>query len=664
MLPLLLCLLTADPAPARTHTPTLDDYFTLATPTEIALSPDGSQLAFVHLAWADDRDGRVNSLRVVEVHTGKVRVLVDGKPSPHGIRWTRDGQEVLFLATKEKRGAQVWSVPAVGGKAKPITDLEGGIRAFDLTPDEKHLHALSDTPLLDPTFAELRKEFAKLEYGTGTRKGTVLWQIDRATGKAEKLTDGKLYFHALATAPDGKRIALIVAPDESVAAFEGRSRVGLLDLGSKRIHKVNDEAIRKTHSKYPWLEGLAWSPSGKKLAYGLIHDAFPCEIVLVEGQGDDLTATKLVRPMQEDNPGVEVQVRGYGSPLAWRAEDELAFLADIRGRVTVMTASDIGDGRAAKWTRLTPGDLVVQNFSFVGKQAAYVVGSPSHFPELFIQEGRGELRPLPTLNPQVATWKLPTLQVVRWKGHDGVEVEGILELPASHKKGQRVPLIVAIHGGPTTCSTLGLIWSLNGGVYLSSQGYAVLYPNYRGSTGYGDAFLLGLNGHENEKDIGDILAGTEAMVQQGIADPERLAIMGWSNGGYLTNCAITKTTRFKAAISGAGIIDHLMEWGLADEPAYPMVFKQGRTPWQAPEAYHASSPVWGKVKTPTLIHVGGSDVRCPPGHSRLVYRALKDYLNVPTELIVYPGEPHGLQKGKNRKAKYAWDLAWLAKWLR
>jgi len=131
-------------------------------------------------------------------------------------------------------------------------------------------------------------------------------------------------------------------------------------------------------------------------------------------------------------------------------------------------------------------------------------------------------------------------------------------------------------------------------------------------------------------------------VERGIADPKRLAVSGWSNGGYLTNCIITQTTRFKAAISGAGIIDAVMEWGSNDEPAYTMVFKKG-FPWNSSEKYHKASPTYhlDKIRTPTLIHVGANDERCPPGHSRTLYRALKEYLNVPTELLVYPGEAHG-----------------------
>ncbi|HXD88620.1 MAG TPA: prolyl oligopeptidase family serine peptidase, partial [Urbifossiella sp.] len=153
-----------------------------------------------------------------------------------------------------------------------------------------------------------------------------------------------------------------------------------------------------------------------------------------------------------------------------------------------------------------------------------------------------------------------------------------------------------------------------------------------------------------------------------IADPERIGVMGWSNGGYLTNCLITlkdSPIKFKAASSGAGIVDTVAEWGFNDEPAYPRVFKKG-LPWETPEIYRKTSPTFqlGNVKTPTLIHVGAGDPRCPPGHSRMLYRALKEYVKVPTQLIEYPGEPHGLTKLSHRKAKMEWDLAWFDKYLK
>jgi dipeptidyl aminopeptidase/acylaminoacyl peptidase len=196
----------------------------------------------------------------------------------------------------------------------------------------------------------------------------------------------------------------------------------------------------------------------------------------------------------------------------------------------------------------------------------------------------------------------------------------------------------------------------------------VLCPNYRGSTGYGDKFLADLIGNENDLDVKDIVAGIQHLVKVGIADPDRIAVMGWSNGGYLTNCLITMKdpqVKIRAASSGAGILDTVAEWGFNDEPAYPIVFKKG-LPWEQPELYRKTSPSYGigNVVTPTLIHVGGNDDRCPPGHSRMLYRALKEYRQVPTQLNVYPGQPHGLGKLSFRTAKMEWDLAWFDKYLK
>jgi dipeptidyl aminopeptidase/acylaminoacyl peptidase len=212
---------------------------------------------------------------------------------------------------------------------------------------------------------------------------------------------------------------------------------------------------------------------------------------------------------------------------------------------------------------------------------------------------------------------------------------------------------------------MGMQFWIYGRTLLPAKGYALLSPNYRGSTGYGDKFLIDLVGRENDIEVTDILKGVDFLIEEGIADPDRLGVMGWSNGGYLTNCILTKTTRFKAASSGAGIVDSVMEFGSNDEPAYPLVFNKG-FPWTTPEIYHRSSATYqlDKIRTPTLIHVGGNDERCPPAQSRFLHRVLKEYLKVPTELLVYPGEPHGLTKYKNRKAKMEWDLAWFDKYIR
>jgi dipeptidyl aminopeptidase/acylaminoacyl peptidase len=245
-------------------------------------------------------------------------------------------------------------------------------------------------------------------------------------------------------------------------------------------------------------------------------------------------------------------------------------------------------------------------------------------------------------------------------------VEGILELPPGYQASDGpLPMIVEIHGGPTSATRFELQYWIYGRTLMAANGYALLSPNYRGSIGYGDSFLTDLIGHENDLDVADILAGVDAMVERGIADPDRLGVMGWSNGGFLTNCLITHTGRFKAASSGAGVLDQNIQWAAQDTPGHNINFMGGALPWQNPEAYRKASPLdgLGAVTTPTLIHVGGNDPRVPPVHSRALYRGLRQYLGVPTELVVYPGEPHSLNTYLHRKAKMEWDLAWFEHYL-
>jgi dipeptidyl aminopeptidase/acylaminoacyl peptidase len=299
------------------------------------------------------------------------------------------------------------------------------------------------------------------------------------------------------------------------------------------------------------------------------------------------------------------------------------------------------------------------------------VGSPSQFADVCRYTGDPDspFGRITNINSHSSAWKVPAIKHITWKAPDGSSVGGVLELPPGYDGKTKLPLVVAIHGGPTTSAKAALEFDPhNGRLYFSAAGYAVLCPNYRGSTGYGDKFVTDLIGHENDIEVKDIIAGVEHLIKEGIADPERVGVMGWSNGGYLTNCLITRKDlpfKLKAASSGAGIVDTVAEWGFNDEPAYPRVFKKGH-PWETPDVYKATSPTYAlaNVKTPTLIHVGGNDVRCPPGHSRMLYRALKEYLNVPTELCEYPGEPHGLSKMSHRLAKMKWDLAWFDKYLK
>src|SRR5262249_24243474 len=498
-----------------------------------------------------------------------------------------------------------------------------------------------------------------VEYGHGAGKVSQVWKLDLERWREEKVIDESRVVRDFKVSPDGSSIAMITTPDDKVVSFEGRSRVDIFDLKTKKVVTIPDKCYRADRpSPYGWLEHLGWNRKSDALAFNVIFDGYPAEIVVARRDGEEWASTLMRRPRG-------VHVHGYGSPVSWDGDSNLLFLGESRGRVRLYMAIQAREGSPSKYQVKTPGDVVAEAFSMSdGAGMAVVMNDTTHTPDLFLA-GRQE-RPvrLTNLNPQVDTWKLPQISIVSWKARDGTPVEGILELPPSYRKGEKVPLVVAIHGGPTTADRYHLQFWIYGRTLLPAKGYAVLCPNYRGSTGYGDKFLTDLLGRENDLDVEDILTGADALVKEGIADPDRLGVMGWSNGGYLTNCCITKTTRFQAASSRARLGHTVLDWGATDEPAYAIVFKKG-FPWNRSDLYHKASPTYAldKIRTPTLIHVGGSGERCPPGHSRMLYRALKEYVKVPTELLVYPGEPHGLTKYKNRKAKMEWDLAWFDRYI-
>jgi dipeptidyl aminopeptidase/acylaminoacyl peptidase len=659
---------------ARTHDVVPDDYFTLNAITEIAVSPDGKHVAYCLGTWDKAEDSRKTDLWVVPTDgKGKPTRLTFDRANDRHPKWSGDGKAIYFLGNRKRAAetkapfdgtTQVWRIDAIGGDPKAVTREVGGISGYDYAPKADAIFFSKDSDHADDdAFAKLRAKYDKVEYGHGKRKISEIHKLDVNSWRSEKVVAEKRYVREFVVTQDGKKIAMISAFDDTVVKSEGESRVDVWEAG--KVVTPPTDAYRKNpkNSPHAWLENLCWNPSGTKFAFTAVHDAFPAEVIQGSEAGSQWTVEKVNRETNKGTWEVVGYGRGIGQPLKWEVDDRLIGLVERRGKTELTWLTTPADNAFEDRSGNITG------FDTYGDKLLHVslLSYPNRFPHL-IASTRNSWQILDP-NPHTATWKLPTVQHVTWKAPDGAEVGGVLELPPGYKKGDKLPLVVAIHGGPTTSTKADLNFDPhNGRLYFAAAGYAVLLPNYRGSTGYGDKFVTDLIGNENDIEVKDILAGVQHLVKEGIADPDRVGCMGWSNGGYLTNCLITlkdSPVKFKAASSGAGILDTVAEWGFNDEPAYPVVFKKG-TPWEQPEIYKKTSPTYGigNVTTPTLIHVGGNDVRCPPGHSWMLYRALKEYKNVPTELVVYTGEPHGLTKMSNRKAKMEWDLAWFDKYLK
>ncbi|MFQ5494279.1 MAG: prolyl oligopeptidase family serine peptidase [Phycisphaerae bacterium] len=655
-------------SPVRDHQITPDDYFTLAVVGTCVMAPSGEYVAYTETRWEPPRDKRNTDLWLVETSGRQVRRLTFDPAADRSQVWSPDSRHLYFLSSRQRAGetepphngkTQVWRVASAGGPPIAVTREPEGVGLFDLSADGRMLYYTIPKEDVEERWKEMRNEFKELEYGHGIREFSQVVKLDLQHWRTETIVDEGRVIGDLAVSPDQRRIAMITTPDDELIHNEGWSRVDVFDARTRSVITVTAEGWRTGHpSPFGWIDSVAWADDGNALAWTVSFDGYPTRLYVAQWSGDEFTTSEVDRP-----DGVTVT----GGSLRWRpASRDLVFIGEDHARARVYAIPDVRNDRHGPVRTLTPGDVVVSSFDPAagGKDLAVVLATTRHPRDVFTVSASGQYRRLTTVNPQVDTWKLPRISIVKWKGEGGDTVEGILELPPDHTPRKPLPLIVEIHGGPTAASLYELRFWIYGRTLLPAKGYALLSPNYRGSTGFGDKFMVDLVGRENDIEVTDILTGVDAMIERGIADPDRLGVMGWSNGGFLTNCLISTTDRFKAASSGAGVVDQVIQWGTEDTPGHVVNYMKG-LPWLRPDAYRAGSPLYNlhNVKTPTLIHVGAGDQRVPAAHARTLYRALRFYLNVPTELVVYPGAGHGLTTYKHRKAKMKWDLAWFDRYL-
>jgi dipeptidyl aminopeptidase/acylaminoacyl peptidase len=333
----------------------------------------------------------------------------------------------------------------------------------------------------------------------------------------------------------------------------------------------------------------------------------------------------------------------------WRKDGSILLLAaDGFTRKLVLY-----DSRGTREDVATP-ETMPSSFAIGGNGDIAFVGEDFTAPqELWLARSGQQPKPFPKFNQSFDSSILATPELYKYKS-DGLEIEAALLKPAGSDVKSKLPLIALIHGGPTGAWESSIeSW----GQLLSARGYAVFYPNIRGSIGYGEKFVESNRADWGGGDYKDVMAGVDDLIKKGIADPDRLGIGGWSYGGYMSEWAITQTPRFKAAVSGAGMANLISEYGTEQHPSYDEWFWS--VPYEKPEGFLNSSPFLHlkNAKTPTLILQGDADTVDPLGQSQELYRGLKRY-GVETELVIYPREPHGFHEEKHLIDRLNRILAW------
>ena len=331
-------------------------------------------------------------------------------------------------------------------------------------------------------------------------------------------------------------------------------------------------------------------------------------------------------------------------------------------RVSVATGRSVG---------ILVGDDVSMGFSLAanGKRAAWIKDHGRYAPQVFVGDVlSNEKQQVSHVNEHLKDYRFGRKDIITWKSSDGLEVEGLLIKPVGYKAGRRYPLLVVVHGGPA-----GAFFNVFDGTTLrgayplaafANRGYALLLPNPRGSSSYGEAFRRANYQDWGGGDYHDIMTGVDALIDRGIAHPDRLGIMGWSYGGYMTAWVVTQTARFKAVSIGAGITNLYSMYGSNDLSGYLKSFF-GNYPWRDPEEYakHSAITFVDQVKTPVLIQHGEQDFRVPYSQAQEFYQALKDR-RVPVEFVSYPRQGHGITEPRLLKDAMQRNVDWFNKWVK
>jgi len=600
---------------------------------ELAFSPDGTRLVFTVTERVSGA-GRARSIWMLDVATGRARQITFSGKSDSSPRWAPDGRTIAFLSDRDGV-SQLYFLPMGGGEAIKATDRKDRISEFRWSPDGTRIALLmSEAKPAAQQSREREKDDARRAEKDEQRAR--VWLLDVATHELAQATSGPWRIGQVEWLPRGDRLVAIADPTPASDRFTA----GLYTID---LAKQGDAALTPIATPHGPLGGLSVSPDGQTVAYvgARVDGPEPHDLYLQAldgGPARNLTARDVDRPISQitwidRNTLLAHIVRGFKSGLITVDRDGRAHAQDSDTNVTSFARSSAG-------------------------VIAYVGETTTRAPEVYIKKASAGVEKVTTLNDTWTSMGIVAPEFVKYKSFDGKEIEAAVLRPSavSHRPSA---MVVLVHGGPTgRWSDAFEPW----GQLLAQRGYAVLYPNVRGSVGYGAAFVESNRADWGGGDFKDVMAGVDWAIAQGIADPARLGIGGWSYGGYMAAWAVTQTARFKAAVSGAPVIDMASEFGTEDSSAYDEWFYG--TPYERPDGFIKSSPMTyvKNVKTPTLLLQGEADETDPIGQSQQFYRGLKRY-GVDADLVLYPREPHGLREEKHLIDRLNRILAWYDRYL-
>ncbi len=598
--------------------------------SDLQFSPDGTRVAFV-VAEPPKGERRARHIWLYDKKSGVVRQFTFSAKDESSPRWSPDGKQLAFLSNRADQ-QQIYVMRTDGGEAAALTKGKRSVHSFVWSPDGKQIAFLAPDAKTD---AEEKKEKDKDDAHVVDKddKQPHLWLLTVATGEAKALSVYKWEVSDLAWMPAGDHL-IVSATDHPES-----------DQETHRIYSVavSDGSRRQLFAPHGPFGDLRVAPSGLTVSYVgcRVDGPEPHDLMLL-----DLSthATRNLTGASLDRAIAEHRWEKDGSMLALYADGFRHKLVGFSREGMSKNPENPPSGNITNFSVSDSGDIV-----FVGQSAT----AP---PELWMWDQKNSPQQISHFNDSWKQFTLSTPEFYKYKSFDGLEIEAALLKPAGADPKAKLPLIALIHGGPTGNWQDSIeSW----GQLLATHGYAVFYPNIRGSIGYGQNFVELNRGDWGGTDFKDVMWGVKDLIDRGIADPTKLGIGGWSYGGYMAEWAVTQTNDFKAAVAGAGLSNLISEYGSEEHPSYDEWFYGVPYESESLVKFLNSSPFTQlkNAKRPTLILQGEADTTDPPGQSQELYRGLKHY-GVETELVMYPREPHGLREEKHLLDRLNRMLAW------